>query len=265
MDFQIKRLFSNPIFIGTLVLMFGGLIVSLVCGILKSVYVAATTWFIVAYLLLLALALVLAIVTGSLNQYRLALLTMIGVGLSSNIGHIGYYINARSGPLQAMSAGLIFVEIMLFFWVLVLGSGPGTYLASLCGMDGEGKSSAAAHGMQLGDMSMKNINYRSTMAGAPGAPGGTTAVANNSTITDYYTSDLSHSIMSSKQPELAATVYKARALYAYDSNPDDPNEVSFAKDEVMFVIDDSGKWWQVKRDDGTVGIAPSNYLTRIAS
>ncbi|KAJ2401741.1 Transmembrane osmosensor [Coemansia sp. RSA 2559] len=264
MDFQIRRLFSNPIFIGTLTLMFGGLIVSLACGIIKSVYVAATTWFVIAYLLLLALALVFAILTNTLNQYRLALLTMIGVGLSSNIGHIGYYINAASGPLQAMSAGLIFVEIMLFFWVLVLGSGPGTYLASLCGMDGEGKSMAAAQGVQLGDMSMKNINYRSTMGGASGGARAQ-AVATNSTITDYYASELSHSVMSTKQPEPEATVYKARALYAYDSNPDDPNEVSFAKDEVMYVIDDSGKWWQVKRDDGTVGIAPSNYLTRIAS
>ncbi|KAJ2538919.1 Transmembrane osmosensor [Coemansia sp. RSA 1933] len=268
MAFQIGRLFSNPIFIGTLTLMFGGLVVSLVCGIIKSVYVAATTWFVIAYLLLLGLALVLAIVTNTLNQYRLALLTMIGVGLSSNIGHIGYYINAASGPLQAMSAGLIFVEIMLFFWVLVLGSGPGTYLASLCGMDGEGKGAGVAHGMQLGDMSMKNIHYRSTMGGGgPGAgAGGPSVAANrNSAITDYYTSELTHSIMSGKQPESTTTVYKARALYAYESNPDDPNEVSFAKDEVMYVIDDSGKWWQVKRDDGTVGIAPSNYLTRIAS
>ncbi|KAJ2359927.1 Transmembrane osmosensor, partial [Coemansia sp. RSA 2611] len=51
----------------------------------------------------------------------------------------------------------------------------------------------------------------------------------------------------------------------YVANADDPNEVSIAKDEVMLVIDDSGKWWQVKKDDGVVGIAPSNYLTRILS
>ncbi|KAJ2522304.1 Transmembrane osmosensor [Coemansia sp. RSA 1939] len=251
MSIQIKRLFSNPIFIGTLTLLYGGLIVSLVCGIIKSIYVAATTWFIIAYLLLLALALVLAILTNTLNQYRLALLTMIGVGLSSNIGHIGYYINARSGPLQAMSAGLIFVEIMLFFWVLVLGSGPGTYLASLCGMDGDSSSGSAGvandGGMQPGDMSMKHINYRTTMGGAQPV----VAPANTSSITDYYTSELTQSIMTSKQPESPTGAYKARALYAYDANPDDPNEVSFAKDEVMYVIDDSGKWWQVKKNDST--------------
>jgi len=26
------------------------------------------------------------------------------------------------------------------------------------------------------------------------------------------------------------------------------------------VIDKNGKWWKVKRQSGTIGIAPSNYL-----
>ncbi|KAI9505222.1 Transmembrane osmosensor [Coemansia spiralis] len=256
MGIQFKRLFSNPIFIGTLTLMFGGLFVSIICAGIKSVYIAATTWFMIVYLFVLALALVLAIITNTLNQYRLALLTMLGVGLSATIGHIGYYINAVSGTLQAMSAGLIFVEITMFFWVLVLGSGPGTYLASLCGMSSEGKSAA---GISMANVSTARPNYRATVHSTAGAGAG------GSIITDYYASELSQSVISSKQPDPASDMYKARALYAYESNPDDPNEVSIVKDEIMQVIDDSGKWWQVKKDDGTVGIAPSNYLTRIAS
>lgn len=54
--------------------------------------------------------------------------------------------------------------------------------------------------------------------------------------------------------------YRARALYAYTASPDDPNEISFAKGEVLDILDKQGKWWQAKRADGTVGIAPSNYL-----
>ncbi|KAJ2305771.1 Transmembrane osmosensor, partial [Coemansia sp. RSA 2706] len=186
--------------------------------------------------------------------YRLALLAMISIGLSLNVGHIGYYINATVGVLQAMSAGLIFVEITLFFWVLILGSGPGTYLADLCGTGIEGKGT-----LPMAEVAMARTNYRQTMNSAAGA------VAGASTITDYYSSELNQSVMTSKQRESAAGVYKARALYEYVANADDPNEVSIAKDEVMLVIDDSGKWWQVKKDDGVVGIAPSNYLTRILS
>ena len=53
----------------------------------------------------------------------------------------------------------------------------------------------------------------------------------------------------------------ARALYTYKANPDDPNELSFDKGEMLEIIDNRGKWWQVKRRDGSgVAIAPSNYL-----
>ncbi|KAJ2161236.1 Transmembrane osmosensor [Coemansia sp. RSA 552] len=257
MSFRIKRVLGSPIFVGTLALIFAGLVLSLVCACLKTVYIVATTWFMIVYLFVLAFALVATIATNSLHKYRLALLAMISIGLSLNVGHIGYYINATVGVLQAMSAGLIFVEITLFFWVLILGSGPGTYLADLCGTGVDAK----ANMLPMAEMPMGRNSYRQTMhSTAPTAMAG----GGGSSVSDYYGSELTQSRITHKQSE-SSDVYKARALYAYDANPDDPNEVSIAKDEVMLVIDDSGKWWQVKKDDGSVGIAPSNYLTRIIS
>jgi hypothetical protein len=37
------------------------------------------------------------------------------------------------------------------------------------------------------------------------------------------------------------------------ASPDDPNELSFSKGEMLDILDKTGKWWQAKKSDGTVG------------
>jgi hypothetical protein len=45
------------------------------------------------------------------------------------------------------------------------------------------------------------------------------------------------------------------------ANPEDPDELSFAKGEVLEMLDQRGNWWRAKKSDGTIGIVPSNYVS----
>lgn len=77
-------------------------------------------------------------------------------------------------------------------------------------------------------------------------------------------------------PAADTQTYKAKALYACQyflfyfracflmiastyscssdtASPDDPNEISFTKGEILEIIDKQGKWWQAKKEDGSIG------------
>ena len=85
---------------------------------------------------------------------------------------------------------------------------------------------------------------------------------------------ISNSSLNSGVPEITSgsdgTVCKAEALYACrfssvsstcilthtctdTGSADDPNEISFAKRELLDILDKQGKWWHAKKSDGAVG------------
>ncbi|KAF7326891.1 Osmosensor protein [Mycena venus] len=60
-------------------------------------------------------------------------------------------------------------------------------------------------------------------------------------------------------PTLETFKYKVKALYPYTA--DDPTEISLNQGEILHIGDrPEADWWQVRKANGTVGLAPSNYL-----
>ncbi|KZT62658.1 hypothetical protein CALCODRAFT_489656 [Calocera cornea HHB12733] len=174
----------------------------------------------------------------------------MGMGISSGGGGNGYasggYSNADVGG-GPIGGGI---------------GGPG----STTGGFGAPKSSFGDHR----DSKPVSMGVASNPGSAPGGMGGSAAAAAaserdpNGSIGNQSASQPLMSTGDAAQSTGGETyAYRARALYAYTASPDDPNEISFVKGEVMDILDNTGKWWQARKQDGSTGIAPSNYLQLI--
>lgn len=134
-----------------------------------------------------------------------------------------------------------------------IGGGPGGGLGGL-GLGGGGSQAGLKDDAVKSQHSLSNKGQDAqsmTSMGARSAAG----VAGQGPQTGITEASAPLMTGSSGEPPADAYVYRAKALYNYSASADDPNELTFSKGEFLDVLDNSGKWWQARKADGTTGSA----------
>jgi len=254
------------------------------------------SWWTVVYMLFCIIGVFVVIASNTIETYHVAIVGFLAAGLVLTTSSVNSLVYSPEGAKEAAAAGHILLSMVAIVWIFYFGSTPSAvsraYLDSfaLNKEHGESRNSRGmshAYGAQRPDTSISShqapqmytsaqLNgFENSSPVVSGFPNGTAGAERSSqarfggpVAAAPVASNLGGNTtapMNGEQPvgEVVAPTeypYRAKAIYSYEANPDDANEISFSKHEILEVSDVSGRWWQAKKENGDTGIAPSNYL-----
>ncbi|KAH7126310.1 high osmolarity signaling protein SHO1 [Dactylonectria estremocensis] len=244
-------------------------------------------WWACVYSLLLIIGVFVVIGSDSIHTYHVAVTGFLAAGIITDTSGINLLLYSDSGARQAAAAGFILLAMVVVLWTFYFGSNPSSTPRAFLDSFALAKESTTMHRSTInygGTGRPETSNsvqppqmYTSAQLNGfenPSPVGGVSQVnGRGSAVPQSFT----NSLMPQPQPpqlnqgkptgspdaEVVPPTeypYRAKAIYSYEANPDDANEISFSKHEILEVSDVSGRWWQARKENGNTGIAPSNYL-----
>lgn len=231
---------------------------------------AGLLWWIVIYELLLVGGILFSVLRQVFHHYKTMFLIFLGVSISLLTSTINGLMGENSGGNQAAGAGAVILIVMQFFWVILFGSTEDSVVYQFIysgfvspvsqnnqnGLSPKESKVALSSPEASSHYQMHQPSVASIPAHHQEQPPLSTAATPSNKIQQ---SPMMHMPQQQQPQPQSMTVV---ALHPYTANPDDPNELSFAKEEVLEILNKSGNWWQAKKKDGTVGIVPSNYFAQ---
>lgn len=237
------------------------------------------TWWGIVYELLIILLITFLYLTNTIELYKFTLVGLIAVAFvyTTNSAN-GLVYESNSGKL-CCAAGCILLSMLNLIWIVYFGGHPesptnqfiDSFLIKLHTHNHGQLSSDEKHDDDLrvapAPEAFQDNNLRQSQNKTPYMLlSQLNGLENFSSADVRQLRDLTNSrrqTVIADEEDAPVFRYKARALYSYSANPEDINEISFTKDEILDVDDIDGKWWQARRATGEVGICPSNYVKLI--
>ncbi|KAJ0122965.1 osmosensor protein [Diaporthe amygdali] len=237
------------------------------------------TWWTVVYYFFTVGGVFVVVASDTTQTYHVAVVGYLACGLVLTTSSVNSLVYSANGAKEAASAGFILLSMVTIVWIFYFGSAPSAvpraYLDSFAltkeshmmnrqTMNGYGggrpETSTSVQPPQMYTSAQLNgFENPSPVAGISTVPGARTSAAANG----FSNSQMKAPGATNADGEIVPPTeypYRAKAIYSYEANPDDANEISFSKHEILEVSDVSGRWWQARKDNGDTGIAPSNYL-----
>ncbi|KAK3311675.1 high osmolarity signaling protein SHO1 [Chaetomium strumarium] len=234
-----------------------------------------TYWAIVFYLAVI-IGVFVVVASDSTQTYHVALVGYLGCGLVLSTSSVNGLIHTNHGAKEASAAGFILLAMVTIVWIFYFGSAPSAVPRAYIDSFALAKESTSTnrHTMTGGYGSRRPETstsvqppqmYTAQLNGLenPSPVGGMASTMRNSTTAPAFTAPNQKAATQAPDAEIVPPTeypYRAKAIYSYEANPEDANEISFSKHEILEVSDVSGRWWQARKENGETGIAPSNYL-----
>ncbi|KAH8662374.1 high osmolarity signaling protein SHO1 [Xylariales sp. PMI_506] len=237
----------------------------------KSDLFPAFSWWTIVYSLFTIGGVTIVVAADAVQTYHIAIVGYLACGLVLTASSVNALVYSSDASREAAAAGFILLAMVEIVWIFYFGSAPSAtpraYLDSF----------ALTKDSQYNNRQTMNGGYGprpETSVSNPPPQMYTSAQLNGfenpSPVPGLSTYPAARSspappggLAPQKESEIAQPTeypYRAKAIYSYEANPDDANEISFSKHEILEVSDVSGRWWQARKESGETGIAPSNYL-----
>ncbi|TGZ76195.1 high osmolarity signaling protein SHO1B [Ascodesmis nigricans] len=234
------------------------------------------TWWTAAFELAVILGVAIIIALGRVPKYHVAMVGFLSAGLVFTCSAINDFVYWKKATMEAAGAGHILLSIVHIVWIFYFGTTPDaapyvdTYMMDKDGNRGR-MSMPYGHDRPHTSTSSHHAPQMYTSAQLSGFENTSPNPQQDQRMSSQQLGgpSASHAGQAQQQsvlgpdsevPTPTEYPYQAKAIYQYEASPNDPNELSFQKHEILEVSDVSGRWWQARKTNGETGIAPSNYL-----